>query len=97
MVNYESGCLCHAAPEVVELRNVFKYWAGATCPSIPPTLAVDNDLQLLEGETLQRDGTFSPTGRLRAKTAGTPGPLWNTTPSITSLSAVTLYFVTTPK
>lgn len=96
MVNYESGCLCHAAPEVVQLRNVFKYWAGATRPSIPPTLAVDNDLQLLEVETLWGDGTFSPTGRLRAKTAGTPGPLWNTTPSITALSS-TLHFLTTLK
>lgn len=79
------------------LRNVFKYWVGATCPRIPPTLAEDNDLQLLEVETLQRDGTFSPTGRLRAKTDGTPGPLWNTTPSITALSAVTLHSVTTLK
>lgn len=50
--------------------------------SIPPTLAVDNDLQLLEVETLWGDGTLSPTGQLRANTAGTPGPLWNTTPSI---------------
>lgn len=73
------------------MRNVFKYWAGATCSNIPPTLAVDNDLQLLEVETLQRDGTFSLTGRLRAKTAGTPGPLWNTTPSITHLCYYTLY------
>lgn len=83
--NYVSGSVCHAAPEVARLRNVFKHWVGATCPSIPPTLAVDNDLQLLEVETLQRDGTFSSTGRLRAKTDGTPGPLWNTTPSITVL------------
>lgn len=52
--------------------------------SIPPTLAVDNDLQLLEVETLWGDGTLSPTGQLRANTAGTPGPLWNTTPSITA-------------
>lgn len=71
----------------VQLRNVFKYWAGATCPSIPPTLAVDNDLQLLEVETLLGDGTVShPWPGLRAKTAGTPGPLWNTAPSITALS-----------
>lgn len=79
------------------MRNVFKYWAGATCPSIPPTLAVDNDLQLLEVESLQGDGTFSPTGRLRAKTAGTPGPLWNTTTSITTLTTVTLHLITTLK
>ena len=97
MVNYESGRLCHAAPEVVQLRNVFKYWAGATCPSIPPTLAMDNDLQLLGVETLWRDGTFSPSGRLRANAAGTPGPLWNTTPSITALSAVTLHSTATLK
>ena len=96
MVNYKSGCLCHAAPKV-QLRNVFKYWAGATCPSVLPTMAVDNDVQLLEVETLQGDGTFSPTGRLRAEAAGTPGPLWNTTPSITTLTAVTLHLVTIPK
>ena len=85
--NYDSGFHCHRSPpELVQLRNVFKYWAGATCPSIPPTLAVDNNLQLLEVETLRRDGTFSPTGPgLEAKTAGTPGPLWNTTPGTTAL------------
>lgn len=64
-------------------------------PSIPPTLAEDNDLQLLEVETLRGDGAYSPTGRLRAKTAGTPGPLWNTTPNITALTAATLHLVTT--
>lgn len=47
-----------------------------------PTLAADNDLQLLEVETLPGDGAFGPTGRLRAKTAGTPGPLWNTAAGI---------------
>lgn len=74
LVHYELGSVCDAVPEVAQLRNVFKYWAGATCPSIPPTLAVDNDLQLLEAESPRRDGSLSPYGRLRVETAGTPGP-----------------------
>lgn len=72
-------------PRGFHLKNVFKNWAGATCRSIPPTFAVDNDLQLLEVETLWRDGTFCLSGRLRAKTAGTPGLWWKTAPSITAL------------
>lgn len=82
---------CYTAPEVAQSRNVFKIWAGATCPSNPPTLAVDNDPQLLKVETLLGDGTSSPTGRLIAKTDGTPGPLLNTTQCISALSAFTFH------
>lgn len=51
-----------------------------------PTLAVDNDLQLLEVESLRGDGAFSPTDQLRAKTGGTPGLLQDSAPSISALS-----------
>lgn len=83
-----------AVPEVALVCEMcLNFGAGATCPSIPPTLTVDNDLQLLEVETLRRDGSFSPTGRLKAKTAGTPGPLRHAAPAI----AVTLHSTGAPE
>lgn len=36
-----------------------KRWSGATGQNIPPTLATDNDLQLLEVESVWRDGGLS--------------------------------------